>query len=80
MSSKEYASSHFGKILELERLQKYVLKLVNHDKNDRLKIEIQDSINRFNLEFVSPRRDKNNDNILLGQGVRGMMAKGPELR
>jgi phosphoribosyl 1,2-cyclic phosphodiesterase len=80
ISSKEDTSSHFGKTLDIESLQKYVLKIENDDKNDRLKIEIQDRINRFNLEFVSPRKDKNNDDILLGQGVRGMMAKGPELR
>jgi hypothetical protein len=79
ISSKEDASSHFGKTLEFESLQKYVLKIENDGKNDRLKIEIQDTINRFNLEFVSPRIDKNNDDILLGQGVSGMMAKGPEL-
>jgi hypothetical protein len=29
---------------------------------------------------VAPRIDKNKDDILLGQGVKGMMAKGPELR
>jgi phosphoribosyl 1,2-cyclic phosphodiesterase len=79
ISSKE-DTSHFGKTLEFESLQKYVLKIENEDKNDRLKIEIQDRINRFNLEFVAPRRDKSTDDILLGQGVRGMMAKGPELR
>ena len=78
--SLEDISSHIGKTLEFESLQKYVLKLENDDKNDRLKIEIQDSINRFNLEFVAPRIDKNKDDILLGQGVKGMMAKGPELR
>ena len=80
VSSLEDISSHIGKTLEFESLQKYVLKIENDDKNDRLKIEIQDSINRFNLEFVAPRIDKNKDDILLGQGVKGMMAKGPELR
>ena len=80
VSSLEDTSSHFGKTLEIESLQKYVLKIENDDKNDKLKIEIQDRINRFNLEFAAPRKGKNNDDILLGQGVRGMMAKGPELR
>jgi Cft2 family RNA processing exonuclease len=79
VSSKE-DTSHFDKTLEIESLQKYVLKIENDDKNDKLKIEIQDRINRFNLEFAAPRKGKNNDDILLGQGVRGMMAKGPELR
>jgi phosphoribosyl 1,2-cyclic phosphodiesterase len=69
-----------GKVLEIESLQKYILKIENEDKGDRLKLEIEDRINRFNLEFASPRKDRNSDDVLLGQGVRGMMAKGPELR
>jgi phosphoribosyl 1,2-cyclic phosphodiesterase len=69
-----------GKVLEIESLQKYVLKIENENKDDRLKLEIEDRINRFNLEFAAPRKDRNSDDVLLGQGVRGMMAKGPELR
>jgi phosphoribosyl 1,2-cyclic phosphodiesterase len=70
-----------GKVLEIESLQKYILKIENEDKDDRLKLEIEDRINRFNLEFAAPRKDRNSDdNVLLGRGVRGMMAKGPELR
>jgi hypothetical protein len=74
-------SALIGKVLEIESLQKYILKIENEDKDDRLKLEIEDRINRFNLEFAAPRKDRNSDdNVLLGQGVRGMMAKGPELR
>ena len=70
-----------GKVLEIESLQKYILKIENENKEDRLKLEIEDRINRFNLEFAAPRKDRNSDdNVLLGRGVRGMMAKGPELR
>jgi phosphoribosyl 1,2-cyclic phosphodiesterase len=69
-----------GKVLEIESLQKYILKIENEDKDDRLKLEIEDRINRFNLEFAVPRKDRNSDDVLLGQGLRGMMAKGPELR
>ncbi|MFL6419818.1 MAG: MBL fold metallo-hydrolase [Nitrososphaeraceae archaeon] len=69
-----------GKVLEIESLQKYILKIENEDKDDRVKLEIEDRINRFNLEFAAPRKDRNSDDVLLGQGVRGMMAKGPELR
>jgi hypothetical protein len=70
-----------GKVLEIESLQKYILKIENEDKDDRVKLEIEDRINRFNLEFAAPRKDRNSDdNVLLGRGVRGMMAKGPELR
>jgi phosphoribosyl 1,2-cyclic phosphodiesterase len=69
-----------GKVLEIESLQKYILKIENENKDDRLKLEIEDRVNRFNLEFAAPRKDRNSDDVLLGQGVRGMMAKGPELR
>jgi hypothetical protein len=69
-----------GKVLEIESLQKYILKIENENKDDRLKLEIEDRINRFNLEFAAPRKDRNSDDVLLGQSVRGMMAKGPELR
>ena len=70
-----------GKVLEIESLQKYILKIENENKDDRVKLEIEDRINRFNLEFAAPRKDRNSDdNVLLGRSVRGMMAKGPELR
>src|SRR6187200_87708 len=69
-----------GKVLEIESLQKYILTIENENKDDRLKLEIEDRINRFNLEFAAPRKDRNSDDVLLGQSVRGMMAKGPELR
>jgi len=45
-----------------------------------VKLDIEDRINRYNLEFAAPRKDRNTDYVLIGQGVRGMMAKGPELR
>jgi len=41
---------------------------------------IEDSINRSNFEFDNPTKDVNNDYALLGRGVKGMLAKGPELR
>ena len=42
---------------------------------------IEDTINRFNLEFIRPIKDGNSDDdfILNAQGVKGMMAKGPQL-
>lgn len=40
---------------------------------------MEDSINRFNFEFDNPSKDVHNDDALLGRGVKGMMAKGPEL-
>jgi hypothetical protein len=73
-------STSIGNLLELESLQKYVLKIENLDKGNKLKLMIEDSINRFNFEFDKPLKDVNSDDILLGKGVKGMLAKGPELR
>jgi hypothetical protein len=70
-----------GKVLEIESIQKYILKIENDDRDNKLKLMIEDRINRLNLEFVRPTKDANgNDDILYAQGVKGMMAKGPELR
>ncbi|HEY6884197.1 MAG TPA: MBL fold metallo-hydrolase [Nitrososphaeraceae archaeon] len=74
-------SDHIGKVLEIESLQKYVLKIENDERDNKLKLMIEDTINRFNLEFVRPIKDGNSDDyILYAPGVKGMMAKGPELR
>jgi major membrane immunogen (membrane-anchored lipoprotein) len=52
----------------------------NDNKDDKLKLMIEDRINRFNFEFVRPSKDVHSDDILYAQGMKGMMAKGPELR
>lgn len=74
-------SAPIGKVLEIESLQKYILKIENDDMDDKLKLMIEDTINRFNLEFIRPIKDGNSDDdyILNAQGVKGMMAKGPQL-
>lgn len=42
---------------------------------------VEDTVNRFNFEFVRPTKDGNgNDTLLYAQGEKGMMAKGPQLR
>ena len=54
---------------------------VSDERDNKLKLMIEDTINRFNLEFVRPIKDGNSDDyILYAPGVKGMMAKGPELR
>jgi hypothetical protein len=73
-------SAPIGKVLEIESLQKYILNIENDDRDNKLKLMIEDRINRFNLEFVRPSKDVHSDDILYAQGVKGMMAKGPELR
>jgi hypothetical protein len=45
---------------------------------------IEDAVNRYNLEFDGPRRAENTDDsereVILAQGVKGILAKGPDLR
>jgi phosphoribosyl 1,2-cyclic phosphodiesterase len=73
-------SALVGKVLEIESLQKYILKIENVDRDHKLKLLVEDTVNRFNFEFVRPSKDENSDDILSAQGEKGMMAKGPQLR
>jgi len=73
-------SALIGKVLEIESLQKYILKIENVDRDHKLKLMVEDTVNRFNFEFVRPSKDENSDDILYAQGEKGMMAKGPQLR
>ncbi|HYZ51014.1 MAG TPA: hypothetical protein VE593_09010, partial [Nitrososphaeraceae archaeon] len=75
-------STSIGKIIELESLQKYIIKMESIETDHKLRLMIEDSINRFNFEFDNPTKDANNDDdvALLGRGVKGMLAKGPELK
>jgi hypothetical protein len=37
---------------------------------------VEDTVNRFNFEFVRPTKDGNgNDTLLYAQGAKGMMAR-----
>jgi phosphoribosyl 1,2-cyclic phosphodiesterase len=76
----DYEGALIGKVLEIESLQKYILKIENVDRGHKLKLMVEDTVNRFNFEFVRPSKDGNSDDILYAQGEKGMMAKGPELR
>ncbi|MDQ6863979.1 MAG: MBL fold metallo-hydrolase [Thermoproteota archaeon] len=68
-----------GSVIEIEGLQEYVCKIEKLNKEDKLKISIEDRINRYNMQFDRPRRDKNNDQLIHAAGEKGMLAKGPEL-
>ena len=57
---KIYDESTLGNTLEIESLQKYVLKIKKDDKEDKLKLTIEDSINSYDLRFVRPRIDRDN--------------------
>ena len=81
VSSSDQSASSSASFLELESLEKYIMRI--EKEAGKLKLMIEDRINRFNLEFDKPRKLPNttDDNIILeAQGIRGMLAKGPDLR
>ena len=68
-----------GRVLEIESLDRYVLKIEKDERNDKIKLVIEDRINRYNLIFDKPYKDRNNEGMLHAQGERGTFSKGPEL-
>jgi phosphoribosyl 1,2-cyclic phosphodiesterase len=66
-----------GKVLEIESLDRYILKVEKDDKNDKVKLMIEDRVNRYNLVFDRPYKDRND--ILRAQGEKGTFSKGPEM-
>ena len=82
-SSSQNASIS-SQFIEIEGLQNYIVRMEKEHKVDKLKIMIEDRINRYNLEFDKPRKvvnvGDNNKDVLVAQGVKGMLAKGPDLR
>ena len=67
-------------------LQNYIFRIEKVPEDDKLKLMIEDAVNRYDLEFDRPRRAENTDDnsdireVIVAQGVKGMLAKGPELR
>jgi hypothetical protein len=76
-SEKDWA---IGKSIEIESLQNYILEAHKLDVENKFHLVIEDRINRYSLEFMNPRLDMRNDNIFYGDPVKGMLAKGPELK
>jgi hypothetical protein len=72
--------------IEIESLQHYIFRIEKVPEDDKLKLMIEDAINRYDLEFDTPRRLENTDDnsdereVIVAQGVKGMLAKGPDLR
>lgn len=69
-----------GNVIEIEGLDQYVCKIEKQNKENKLKLEIEDRINRYTLQFDRPKRDKNNDQLVYGAAEIGMLSRGPELR
>jgi phosphoribosyl 1,2-cyclic phosphodiesterase len=68
-----------GKVLEIESLDRYVLKIEKDERNDKMMLVIEDRVNRYNLIFDKPYKDRDNEGMLHGLGESGTFSKGPEL-
>ena len=80
---QESSSQNAPQFVEIESLQNYIFRIEKERNDDKLKLMIEDRINRLNLEFEKPRIAENavdNEAVLIAHGVKGMLAKGPELR
>jgi hypothetical protein len=69
-----------GNVIVIEGLNEYVCKIEKLNKENKLKIEIEDRINRYTLQFDRPKRDKNNDQLVHGSPEIAMLSRGPQLR
>jgi L-ascorbate metabolism protein UlaG (beta-lactamase superfamily) len=69
-----------GNVIEIEGVDQYVCKIEKLNKENKLKVEIEDRINRYTLQFDRPKRDKNNDQILHAAAEIAMLSRGPDLR
>ena len=77
---KQHDRATIGTELLIESLQKYVIRFEKDVKNNKLKLMIEDRINRFDLSFDSPQKDQSHNNILYAKGEKGMLATGPYLK
>jgi phosphoribosyl 1,2-cyclic phosphodiesterase len=73
-------SMPIGNVIQIEGLNQYVCKIEKLNKENKLKLEIEDRINRYTLQFDRPKRDKNNDQLVYGSPEIAMLSRGPELR
>jgi hypothetical protein len=77
---QQYASNFpIGRELIIESIQKYVVRFEKDSEKDKLKLMIEDRIDRSDLSFDKPRKDPNYNNIVHAEGEKGMMARGPSL-
>jgi hypothetical protein len=68
-----------GPHLEIEALQKYLLKFDSLDGGKKLRVTVEDKIKSFEPEFEYPIRNAEGT-VLKAHPIRGMFAKGPEIR
>ncbi|MGB7953554.1 MAG: hypothetical protein WCF23_06200 [Candidatus Nitrosopolaris sp.] len=68
-----------GNIIEIEGLQKYTFTIENEKEEEKLIVTIEDSVNRYTLQFDRPRRNRNNMELVQAAAEKGMLARGQEL-
>lgn len=80
-TTSDKVEPEIGSSIEIESLERYVLKVENDDKIGKLRLVIEDSINRYDMVFENPKLEKGKDNnyTLYALGEKGMLAKGPDL-
>ncbi len=91
----ENSQNDDNSVLELEGLQKYILRIEKDSKSNMVYLMIEDKINRYDLRFVRPQKEfgdnhtsntSNTSNTvdkekcgLRADGEKGMLSKGPTL-
>ena len=80
-TTSDKVEPEIGSSIEIESLERYVLKVENDDQIKKLRLVIEDSINRYDMVFENPKLEKGKDNnyTLYALGETGMLAKGPDL-
>ena len=78
--SYDFENKPVGNVLEVEGLQKYTFKIEKDSKVDKLRVIVEDRINRYSMQFDRPHKDKDNELIIRGEGEQGMFSRGPALR
>jgi phosphoribosyl 1,2-cyclic phosphodiesterase len=78
--SFDLENKSIGNVIEVEGLQKYTFKIEKDDKEHKLRVTIEDRINRYSMQFDRPHKDKDNEFIIRGEGEQGMFSKGPTLK
>jgi phosphoribosyl 1,2-cyclic phosphodiesterase len=80
LHEEENNKDPIGRVIEVEGLQKYTFKIEKDSKVDKLRVIIEDRINRYSMQFDRPHNDKGNEFIIRGEGEQGTFSKGPALR
>jgi hypothetical protein len=77
---REENNNPIGNVIEVEGLEKYTFKIENDSKEHKVRVTIEDTINRHTMQFDKPHKDKNSEFIIRGQGQQGVFSRGPVLK